>query len=236
MMKQIVALLFLTLLPLCADYTPFLSFSSAKHQVQKLYSNHKTLPLSHQAFIYTQDSCALTAFTEEGFKEVNWYHLIPKHMLTLKLPCQSQKLCKTPLMQTPFSGFECCQKRHAWLHRLRSDLFLIVPMQTARFKRLNIKFLKPYKAKAYPKDFFYAFHLPLHKRAKGEVARMLLYAIQKYKLAFSKHDTALLKKWHQELKPSPFEYEKNQAIFKLQGTSNPYIKKLGYNHKKSRTF
>lgn len=230
-MRTLLALFF-TLLLANAQYRPFLSFSSAKHGVQRLYSDHKILALSHEAFIYTKHSCSLKAFTEAGYKPVDWYHIIPEKILGKDLACMTEKLCRTHFEKRPYAGMRCCQEQLSWVHQAQSDLFLIVPMKTSLFNQLKHSYLRPYSDNRYPKTHFMSFNLPVATTQKGEIARTLLYATTRYPIQLSAHDRALLRAWHKKYPVTAWEIKKNAKIFALQGTSNPFIKKLSYNHKK----
>lgn len=58
---------------------------------------------------------------------------------------------------------------------------------------------------------------------KGNVARALFYFAVKYHMSIGAEQEATLRKWHKEDPVDRNEYERNNEIYKIQGSLNPFI-------------
>lgn len=65
------------------------------------------------------------------------------------------------------------------------------------------------------------FEPPL--KHKGNVARALFYFSTKYELVISAAEEAALKEWNRQDPVDDEERLRNEAIFKLQGSRNPFV-------------
>lgn len=60
-------------------------------------------------------------------------------------------------------------------------------------------------------------------RHKGNVARALFYFSVRYHLPISKVEESALRRWNKMDPPDSFEQQRNDEIFKIQGTRNPFV-------------
>lgn len=65
------------------------------------------------------------------------------------------------------------------------------------------------------------FEPPVNHR--GNVARALFYFSVRYELPISEDEEVVLRKWHKQDPVDEAEHARNQEIFEIQKTRNPFI-------------
>lgn len=210
---------------LARGYEPFLSFSASKTQLNTIHALHKVLPISgcryhfdpkgcSVAGIIEYDSCDLIPYSDPlQAKQVDWMHIMLPHKFGQGRECMASNACLSTYRKRPYGGVRCCKKIDAEFNKMYSDMHNIIPVaggyRTIRNKQI---FCEPSLSGIEP-----------DRRAKGWIARAYLYMIKEYGLKVDKAYIKIWHRWNRKYPPSSFEIEREEAIYKLQGTRNPYI-------------
>lgn len=191
------------------DFNPFLSFSSSKSQLTKLYSQNKNLPLSGLHYIFDEQSCAVDGFVHGMGNEpekILWRHLVNETVMGEGMACMQKKLCLSSFSGRYFKGPMCCRKSSPKFSKMSADMHNIIPtvLKEAKSNLLSVNKITQ----------------------KGRIARIVLYMHETYGLSFTSNQIQRYKQWHFKYPVSSFERALNRQIFELQGTFNPYVEKL----------
>ena len=191
------------------EFTPFLSFSSSKSELIRLYSAHKVLPLSGHTYRFDAQSCSVDGFVDGVANEpemILWRHLVSEKIIGQGLRCMTEKVCLSSFSHRYYKGAMCCRKVSKSFRDMSADLHNIIPTVLKE----NVKEL-----------------IELENIVdKGAVARVYLYMMNQYGLNIEKKLLQKIRRWHKHYPVSEWEKELNKKIFQLQGTFNPYIEKL----------
>ena len=149
---------------------------------------------------------------------IEWEHIMPAWVFGHHLKCWQK------------GGRKNCRKKSPLFRMMEADLHNLVPAigeinQDRSYYRFG--YLQGEKRAYGACDFEVDFKSRKVEPAeviRGDIARIYFYMSQYYKINLSPSLQKILKVWDKQDPVSRFEIYKNQAIGKLTGRKNPYIK------------
>ena len=196
------------------------TFEQAKHEAEKIFVG----PLAVDIYCgckYDANknidfaSCGYKAHFLKRARRMEWEHVLPAYFFYRNLPCYR------------VGGRKACRRTSQVFRRMEGDLHNLRPA----VGELNaIRSNKPYglvrpKIKNYGRCDFYSnkdFAEPPDDM-KGDVARITLYMIQKYRLTMPLNFVMLMRRWNLVDPVTEQERMINRRIQKVQGDFNPFV-------------
>lgn len=196
-----------------------------------IYQNHRFSFFCQQRFDKLGQLIKSTPSLSPKENKIVWSFVVSKKQMAQSRPCYSSKICLNNKGQR-FKGLLCCKQTDTLYKIMLHDMHNRLPMSHAvaqvvnqyHFDSINDVLvpgaLIPNCAlTVYPKDKIVVPEDSL----KGEIARILLYMYETYKIAIPASQIALYQKWHESFPPSKWEKQKNKMIYKVQGNLNHFI-------------
>jgi len=231
MKKIIITLLsFLAVQSVFADAPS--SFSSAKKEAMKIFSDHpQTLYCGCRFDAKKQidlKSCGMQkASAIKRAKRIEWEHMMPAENFGRQHKCWREKLCKDSKGRA-YKGRRCCGKIDKSYKQAEAELYNLWPaVGIINQKRSNYRY-SPVRGKhdTYGCDFLAdskARKADPADSAKGVVARANLFMAQKYGVKLSKQQRILFIAWDRMFPPTQWEIEWAKRVAEKEGYENPYI-------------
>jgi len=147
---------------------------------------------------------------------IEWEHIVPASILSQGLACRK-------------NGRTACRKNSIKFKKMEGDLHNLVPaIGEINLKRSNYKFgLILGESRMFGKcDFEVKSNIVEPKEnIRGNIARIWLYMSKKYNLSIDDRYRHTLSRWNTRDPVDSEEIRKNNLIERIQGDSNPYIKR-----------
>jgi deoxyribonuclease I len=176
-------------------------------------------------------TCGYETRADESLsKRLAWERIVPVQAYGPTRPCWTDRAC-TSADGRPLSGIACCLERDPVFRVMHHDLHNVVPaiaevaQDRAGFSFGEVEDRKRmYGACDFAVDHAAKVAQPASS-IRGEIARAYLYMHAQYGEALELADGELerLRRWHAQDPPDDWERERNAAIAKIQGHSNPYV-------------
>lgn len=142
-----------------------------------------------------------------------------------RIPDHRYLNCEHTWPQSKFGGLEAEYKKSDLHHLFPSDSELNAMRGHLRFGEVEISVGTPLKCRQNQRgeiDGERDFFEPADEH-KGNIARAMFYFSIRYRMPISKTEEYYLRKWHQEDPIDEFEQKRNEEIYKIQFTRNPFI-------------
>ncbi|WP_422136175.1 endonuclease [Endozoicomonas sp. ALD040] len=211
------------LLPFSAWSAPA-SFSQAKREAVKIYSDHLTsfycgcdITVRGKKLVPDLESCGYKVRKQPNrASRIEWEHVVPAWEFGHQLQCWQE------------GGRKLCRKNPDF-RKMESDLHNLVPaIGEVNGDRSNYRFgFLQDTPKMYGQcDFKVNFkerkaQPPITKR--GKIARIYLYMASRYAFRISKSQKKLYESWDRLYPATAWEIERNARIAEVQGWENPYV-------------
>lgn len=209
---------------------PPASFSIAKKQARKIFSNNReTLYCGCKYDQYNKvnlKSCGMrSAIRNKRANRIEWEHIVPAENIGGHFKCWREKICKTRKGKR-YKGRKCCERQNKNFRRAEAELYNLWPaVGLVNAARLNYRY-----APLNGSEHFYGCDFKRQGRkveprdeAKGIVARASLFMSDRYNIRLSKSQRQLFRAWNKQFKPSKREIDWAKSVQKIEGYSNPYI-------------
>ena len=173
------------------------------------------------------DNCEYKANTSKT--RVSWDHIVPISWIAVGRQCLVEG-CNTKTGES-YGGRKCCEEIDPFFNQAQNDLHNIWP-SIDRINLIKSNYEVNYVGES-GKDVGCGFLVERKGKrfqppnaVKGDVARVVLYMTDTYKIPLSFHQNRMLQNWHQDDPVNEWESKRNRIIYDLQGNSNSYIEKL----------
>ncbi len=213
-----------------------LSFTEAKKELWKLYKDHPYTFYCSCAFNGSEvdlSSCGYTPQKSyERAKRIEWEHIVPASAFGQSFPewREGHPDCKTKSGKS-FKGRKCTGLVSETYRKMEADLHNLVPSIgeiNGMRSNFDMGLLPGVKSTFGNCETKIANNtIEPRKEDRGFVARAYKYMDQAYPGhgIISRKNRKLFEAWDQESPPTQFEIDRNAAILRLQGNSNPFIVK-----------
>jgi deoxyribonuclease-1 len=223
------------------------SFSKAKKELRKVYSNHQITFYASCKYNYKdknnmidRSSCGYVPrneYTKKGkinkrARRIEWEHVIPAQNFGRQFKCwrEGDSLC-VKKDGKPYKGRKCCSKVDKKFKIMQADLHNLVPaIGELNADRSNFRYsLIENEPRFYGKNV--DFEVDFKKRVaepkpsiRGDIARIYFYFEKEYDLKISNKDKKLFEVWNRIDPVDKWELEKNEKVYKIQKNRNEFVK------------
>jgi deoxyribonuclease-1 len=158
------------------------------------------------------NACGYKKDAPKRAQRIEWEHVVPAYFFTKKNNCKSRKSCDSPVFKRMEGDLHNLRPAVGELNMVRSNkLYGRVIPKTKKFGRCE--FYSDRKLTEPPDN------------VKGDVARITLYMVDKYKLDMPVNTLMLMREWNKQDPVSEEEKQINKKIYQIQGDYNSYIGK-----------
>jgi deoxyribonuclease-1 len=202
------------------------SFSKAKKEALKIYSDHPTsfycgcdITWQGKKGIPDLASCGYAVRKQQKrASRIEWEHVVPAWQFGHQRQCWQS------------GGRKNCTKNDTVFRSMEADLHNLTPaIGEVNGDRSNYNFSQwngvdgvTYGQCEMQVNFKQRRVMP-PDRAKGSIARTYLYMSQEYGFKLSKQQNQLMTAWNKLYPVDTWECERERRIFKIQGNHNPFV-------------
>lgn len=127
-----------------------------------------------------------------------------------------------------YGGKSCCRKKSSQFRYIEAELYNLWPVEALINNQLgDIHFIEEKSGERIGQCPIYydksAKTFTPSEKAKGILARAVLFMSEKYHIPLSKEDETQMFIWHQSHKPTEKEKAWAKKVAQIQGYENPYI-------------
>ena len=210
------------------------NFSQAKREARKIFSDNKETLYCHCKYDkygkVDLKSCGMSsAKGKKRARRIEWEHIVPASNFGQHFKCWRQKLCSKRNGKR-YKGRKCCEKIDKNFRKAEADLYNLWPsVGLVNGARSNYRYSEIQGEKRFYGCNFKISHRKVEPEGwvKGLVARASMYMSQKYDIRMSKSQKRLFDAWSKQYPETLREIEWAKKVERVQGNSNPFIKKRG---------